>query len=119
LWFALSDVASSLAEMLVVYVTAPDEVAPAIAREIVERKLAACVNVIRGVRSIYAWEGAIEDQSESLLIAKTSRASFEAFRSAIVALHPYQVPEIIGLPIEAAHAPYRDWVLEGSTGATP
>ena len=105
-----------MTDIVVVYVTAPVEVAPAIARQLVESKLAACVNIVPAIRSIYSWEGATQDEAESLMIIKTARATFESLRESIVKIHPYQTAEVIALPIEAANAPYREWVLSESTG---
>jgi periplasmic divalent cation tolerance protein len=103
-------------DIVVVYVTAPENVAQAMAKEVVERRLAACVNIVPGIRSIYSWEGVIQDEGEALMIIKTARAMFETLREMIVKLHPYQVAEVIALPVEAANAPYREWVLAESTG---
>ena len=81
-----------------------------IARALVERRLAACVNVVPGLTSVYAWKGAVETDQELLLVIKTRRARFEALRAALVELHPYEVPELIALPVEAGHGPYLDWL---------
>ena len=112
----LTRVAAASTEIVVVYVTAPEDLAPTIARQVVERKLAACVNIVPHVRSIYSWQDQIHDDQEALLIIKTARSVFEALREAIVSLHPYQVAEVIGLPVEVANPPYRDWILKESTG---
>jgi len=92
------------------------EDAERIARALVERRLAACVNVVPGLTSIYAWKGAVETERELLLVIKTRRQRFEELRAALVELHPYEVPELIALPVEAGHAPYLDW-LQASTDA--
>lgn len=102
--------------MLVVFVTAPESAAPKIAHHVVEQRLAACVNIVPSVRSIYRFEGVVHDDAESLLIAKTAKSEFEALKDAIVKVHPYQLPEVIGLPVSDAHLPYRDWVLANSKG---
>jgi len=83
-----------------------------IARALVERRLAACVNVGPPVRSFYRWKGAVQEDEERLLVIKTRRDRFEALREALVALHPYELPEAIVLPIEAGHAPYLAWIDE-------
>lgn len=94
-----------------VLVTCPKmEQAAALARSLVEERLIACANLVPGVRSIYLWQGAVCDEAEVLLIAKTTPARFEALRARVVALHPYQVPEVLMLGVEKAHGPYRDWV---------
>lgn len=96
---------------LIVLVTTPSaEQAAALARSLVEEGLAACGNVLPGVRSIYRWQGAVCDEPEALLVLKTQRAAFEALRARVVALHPYECPEVIALPIEAGHAPYLAWI---------
>lgn len=100
-----------MTEALVVLVTAPSaERAAEIARAVVEERLAACGNVVPGLRSIYRWEGKIQDDAEALLVLKTTRARFEALRDRIVALHPYDVPEVIALSVEAGSAPYLAWI---------
>ncbi len=96
---------------LVVLITTPTpEVAAQIARALVEERLAACGNVVPGLRSIYRWEGMIHDDAEALLVLKTTRDRFEALRERALALHPYDVPEVIALPIEAGSAPYLEWI---------
>ena len=96
-------------EFLVVYCTAPQEEADALARALVQERLAACVN-IAPVRSCYIWEGKLNFDPEALLIIKTTRGRFEALRKRIVELHSYSLPEIIALPVAEAHQPYLDWL---------
>jgi periplasmic divalent cation tolerance protein len=97
--------------VLVVYSTFPaPEVAADVARALVTEGLAACVNLVGPVRSIYRWQGEIHDDAETLAIIKTTRDRFEALRSRLVALHPYEVAEVIALPVEAGHHPYLAWV---------
>lgn len=86
-----------------------------IARELVERHLAACVNIVPGVTSIYRWRGEVERNEEVQLVIKTSAERFEALREAIVKLHTYELPELIALEVKAGHAPYLAW-LEESLG---
>jgi periplasmic divalent cation tolerance protein len=96
---------------LVVLVTCPTaERAAELARAVVEERLAACGNVVPGLRSIYRWEGKVQDDAEALLVLKTTRERFEALRERVLALHPYEVPEVIALPIEAGSAPYLAWI---------
>ncbi len=98
--------------ILVVFSTAPDlEVAGRIARALVEGRAAACVQTIPGIHSTYRWEGRIEESSEVLLVAKTTRARLGDLQDVFARTHPYEVPEIVA--VEAAHvaAPYRAWVL--------
>lgn len=101
--------------MFVVLCTAPVEVAPALARGWVEAGVAACVNLVPGVRSIYAWQGAVCDDAETLLICKTARA--EALADAIRADHPYDTPEIVVLTLDDARtdARYLAWVVQQSS----
>jgi len=100
-------------EYLIVLITAPnEEEAAKIARELVDSKLAACVNIIRNLRSIYRWQGRIEDEGEVLMIAKTRRSLFEALQNKVKELHSYTVPEIIGLPIIAGSEDYLKWLGE-------
>ena len=98
-------------DALVVLVTTPTpERAAEIARAVVEERLAACGNVVPGLRSIFRWEGKVEDEAEALLVLKTTRARFEALKDRVLALHPYQVPEVIALPVEAGSAAYLEWI---------
>jgi periplasmic divalent cation tolerance protein len=80
------------------------------ARALVEEKLAACVNLVPSVRSIYSWKGTISDDTETLAIIKTTRAQLFALTARLVALHPYEVPELVALPISGGHAPYLAWI---------
>ena len=101
---------------IVVYCTAPSrEVAVAIAESLVPGRLAACVNILAGIFSLYTWKGEFCRDEECLMIIKTRGELFERLRERIVALHPYEVPEIIALPIAAGHPPYLGWIDE-STG---
>jgi periplasmic divalent cation tolerance protein len=108
---------SAQTDALVVLVTTPTaERAAEIARAVVEERLAACGNVVPGLRSIYRWQGAVHDEAEALLVLKTTRARFEALRERVLALHPYEVPEVIALPIEAGSAPYLAWISRETAG---
>src|SRR5579862_145111 len=86
------------------------EEAEKIARALVEQHLAACVNVVPGVRSFYRWQGAIEDSAELLLVIKSSRARFDALRAAIERLHAYEIPEIVALPLVDGAPNYLNWL---------
>ena len=79
-------------------------------RALVERRLVACVNLVPGVRSIYRWQGRIEDEPEILVVMKTRRDRLPELLAALPALHPYAVPEILALPVEAGGAAYLAWV---------
>ena len=87
------------------------EDADRIAGELVARRLAACVSVTPVV-STYRWKGSVEKDAELLLFVKTRADRFAALREAIVDLHPYQVPEIVALPVAAGHPPYLAWLDE-------
>lgn len=107
---------ANAAGVLVVLVTAPSaEKAEEIARTVVEERLAACVNVLPAVRSIYRWEGKVQDDAEALMVVKTRADAFERLRARIGSLHPYECPEVIALPVVAGHAPYLEW-LAGAVG---
>ena len=100
-----------MTDALVVLVTLPDAGAAAeLAGALVEARLAACGNVVPGLRSVYRWEGRVHDEPEALLLLKTTRAGFEALREAVLRLHPYQVPEVLALPVEAGSASYLAWL---------
>jgi len=101
-------------DAILVLVTTPSvEKAAELARTLVEESLAVCGNLVPGLRSIYRWEGKLCDEVEVLLLLKTEARLFEPLRARVVALHPYQVPEVIALPITAGHAPYLEWIASG------
>ncbi len=83
-----------------------------IARTLVERRLAACVSVVPGIVSVYRWQDAVEREDEWLLVIKTGAEQLEPLREALVALHPYELPELIALPVAGGHAPYLAWLAE-------
>jgi periplasmic divalent cation tolerance protein len=86
--------------------------AHALARQLVRQQAAACANVVPGIVSYFWWEGKIDRSREALLLLKTTAAGVERLRRAIIDLHPYEVPEVIALPVDAAHGPYGRWVAE-------
>ena len=101
---------------IVVFITAPsEEEAAGIARALVEEKLAACVNIIRGIRSIYSWEGTVEDDTEMLLVVKTREALFDRLAARVKELHSYTVPEVIALPLAKGLKDYTDWIDQVTT----
>ena len=103
-------------DFVVVLMTVPDAEAGArIGRTLVEERLAACVNIIPGLRSIYVFEGKVCDEGEALCLFKTRRALYPALRDRASALHPYRVPEIIALPLADGNPSYLEWLLV-STG---
>jgi periplasmic divalent cation tolerance protein len=88
------------------------EDAERLARALVERRLAACVSVVPGVVSIYRWKGAVEREEEHLLVIKTRTERLPALSEALVALHPYEVPELLALDVADGHPPYLAWLDE-------
>ncbi len=102
-----------MTDVRVVLVTVPDpETGATIGRTLVEERLAACVNLIPGLRSIYRWQGKIEDEGEALMVIKTRAEGLQALIDRIRALHPYTVPEVLALPVEAGFEGYLAWVRE-------
>ena len=105
-------------DQIVVLMTAPNaEEATRIAEMLVERKLAACVQILPPMTSIYVWKGEVQRESEILLVAKSTRAKFDELEEAVRAMHSYETPEIIALPIVAGSQSYLSWLsscLEGS-----
>lgn len=99
--------------MLLVLTTLPDEeTARRIARDMVERGLAACVSIGAPVRSVYRWQGEIEEAVEIPLTLKTADARYDALEQALRATHPYELPEIVALPVERGLDAYLHWVDE-------
>lgn len=91
--------------------TCPDQhTADTIARQLITDKLAACVNILPGLTSIYEWQGAIETAQEHLLLIKSHQGRFAAIESAIKQLHPYQLPEIVAVAIERGSSDYLNWI---------
>ena len=104
---------SHAAQLVIVLVTCPKrQVAEAIGGALVEEQLAACVNVIPGLTSIYRWEGKLCRDREVLLLVKTRRARLAALARRIRSLHPYTVPEIIALPVSGGSSAYLSWVKD-------
>jgi periplasmic divalent cation tolerance protein len=98
-------------EARVVLVTVPDgEVAARLCRALLEERLVACGNVVPGVTSIYRWEGETKEETEQLLILKTGDDVLARLLRRVAELHPYDVPEILALPVVAGHPEYLDWV---------
>ena len=111
-------------EPIVVLMTAANgEEATRLAEVLVVAHLAACVQILPEVESVYRWKGQVERQAEVLLLAKTTREKFDEIEQAVRALHSYEIPEIIAMPITAGSAPYLEWlksslVLDKSAGTS-
>jgi periplasmic divalent cation tolerance protein len=97
-------------KIVIVSTCSTEEEAERLARMLVERRLAACVNVVPQVRSFYRWQGAIESAGEFLLLIKSSRERFDELRAVLAAEHSYEVPEIIALPVIAGSDDYLAWI---------
>lgn len=97
--------------VLLCYCTCPDAAsAQHLAQAVVGEQLAACVNRIPGVQSTYRWKGEVTTDAEELLLIKTTASRFEALKERVLALHPYELPELIAVPVERGHADYLAWV---------
>jgi len=104
----------------VVLTNLPDrDAALALARTLVERRLAACANVLGSCTSVYRWKGSVESADEVPILIKTRRSLYPEVEEAIRALHPYELPEIIVLPIESGLASYLDWIGAETAVADP
>jgi periplasmic divalent cation tolerance protein len=100
-----------MSQELIVLVTVPSrDDGERIAEALVGERLAACVNIVGPIRSIYRWQGEISRDDESLLLIKTTRARYAALEARVKALHSYDVPEVVALPIEMGSAAYLEWL---------
>ncbi len=97
---------------LVLVTAGSEDEAAKIAKALVEERLAACANIVPKIRSIYRWEGKVQDEAEALLIIKTTEASLPALEKRVRALHSYGVPEVIALALDQGSAPYLNWLAE-------
>ncbi len=105
-----------MSKTLLVLCTCPDEeTARRIAAALVGEGRAACVNIVGPVRSVFSWKGEVCDESELLLMAKTTEAAYAALEARIAELHPYDVPEVIAAPVTAGARAYLDWVANSVT----
>ena len=98
-------------EIVVLLCTVPATHAELLARTVVDERLCACVNIVPGVRSFFRWQGKVDVAEEQLLIAKTTAAAFELLQDRLASLHPYDVPEVIALPVAAGLPAYLSWVV--------
>ena len=102
----------------VVLMTAPDaDAARRVARTLVDERLIACANLVPGVTSLYRWQGAVEEAGEVLVVMKTRASLVPRLFERAAALHPYDVPELLALPVSDGLAAYRRWVVEETGGA--
>ncbi|MCS6970214.1 MAG: divalent-cation tolerance protein CutA [Planctomycetota bacterium] len=107
-------------DVILLYSTAPDaETAERLGAALVDEGLAACINVIPDMRSVYRWQGAVERSAEAVLIVKTTRAAAAAASARLRALHPYEVPCILELPIAGGDAAYLAWLAAAVRPAPP
>lgn len=101
--------------LLVLTTVGADFEAKALAHALVEARLAACVNIIERMQSVYRWEGRVTDDAEQLLLIKTTDERVDALREQLFRLHPYDVPEFVVLPIESTSDAYGAWLLASVT----
>lgn len=101
-----------MSQACIALVTCPPDAAQTIADHLVAQRLAACVNIVPGLLSVYRWKGQVERDAESLLVIKTDDAHFPALREAVLAVHPYELPEIVQVRIDDGHPPYLSWISE-------
>src|SRR5436190_242630 len=100
-----------MTDALLVFTTLPNaDKAADLARALVEERLAACANLFPAVRSIYRWEGKIHDENEVLVLIKTRADAVERLKARILELHPYEVPEVLAVPVESGYPPYLEWL---------
>jgi len=100
-------------ETLLIYCTCPDEAAAALlATSLVEQGLAACVNVLPRITSVYKWQGEVKTDTEALLMIKTAASRYSALESEILETHPYELPEIIAVSLDAGSPGYINWIRD-------
>jgi periplasmic divalent cation tolerance protein len=100
-----------MSQALLVLTNLPDAAtATTIAHRLIEQQLAACVNIVPQVQSVYRWQGKIETAAEATLLIKTTQARYAQLEAALKAAHPYELPEIIAIPISAALPAYLEWI---------
>ncbi len=99
-------------EYLMVFISAPPEAGRPLAQALVEEEAAACVQILSGITSLYRWEGKIESDQEVILLVKTLRSCLPRIESLLEKLHPYQVPELLALPVAGGSQDYLKWLSE-------
>lgn len=101
-------------QALLVTISCPAEVAGTLATALVEQRLAACVSLLPGVRSVYRWQGQIEQAAETLLLAKTSADRYPALEAEVRRRHPYELPEILAVNVAGGLPAYLQWILDST-----
>jgi len=106
--------AASLAStpIVMVYVSCPPAAAEGLAAQLVEARLAACINILPAVRSVYRWSGAVQCDDEALLVIKTRADRLDALQAAVLREHPYELPEFLVVPVIAGHQDYLQWIQD-------
>lgn len=99
-----------MSDELVAFITCPPSSGQALAKALLEEKLAACVNILPAVHSLYFWQGQLQNENEELLIVKTTKEVWDQFQRRVKELHSYEVPEIIAIPVVCGYGPYLDWI---------
>ncbi|HCU68694.1 MAG TPA: divalent-cation tolerance protein CutA [Desulfomicrobium sp.] len=98
---------------ILVYMTAPDaETARRIGRALVDRRLAACVNILPAIESMYWWDGSVQSEAETAFLAKTRSDLYESLEACVLGMHPYEVPCIVALNLDRGHGPFLRWIAE-------
>jgi len=102
-----------MTDAMLVFTTLPNaDAAVELSRSVVNEKLAACANILPAIRSIYRFKDKVQDDNEVLVLLKTRQEQFERLRARILELHPYEVPEVIAIPVEQGYQGYLDWIAE-------
>lgn len=103
--------------LVVLCTTSSETESRKLASLILEQKLAACVNVVSGIHSLFFWEGRLEEESESLMVIKTSETQYPKLEKILSEAHSYDLPEIIALPITQGSQAYLDWIEKSTKGS--
>ena len=98
---------------ILVYMTAPDvETARRIGRTLVDRRLAACVNILPAIESLYWWDGSVQSEVETAFLAKTRADLYDSLQACVLEMHPYEIPCIVALNLDRGHVPFLRWIGE-------
>jgi periplasmic divalent cation tolerance protein len=98
---------------MLVLTTLPNaDAAAELAKTVVRERLAACANLFPALRSIYKWQSKVQDENEVLVLLKTRQEHYERLKARILELHPYEIPEVLGIPVEQGYAPYLEWLAK-------